>query len=66
MSNNLECKKAYELATSETAMLKVIEQWKFYWMNSEPDYFERAFGIDANMQDDLAKRLKNYLNEVSK
>jgi hypothetical protein len=47
---------------SEDEILEVIRQWKHFWMNqtqnSEADqqnYFNRAFGIDANMSHHLAK-----------
>ena len=49
---------------TECELVKVIEVWKHAWMNvkgtDEADasnYFERAFGIDANMKYDLARRL---------
>lgn len=41
---------------TQVQYLKVIEEWKHAWMH-ESDYFERAFGIDANMKHDLARRL---------
>ena len=41
---------------TERELVKVIEAWKHAWMD-EPDYFDRAFGIDANMKYDLARRL---------
>lgn len=44
--------------------LELVREWKFFWMdqkqNSQADYenyHRRAFGIDANMQHDLAVRL---------
>lgn len=44
------------------AVLKIIQEWKYFWMNqsqnSEEDfknYFDRAFGIDSNMMHHLAK-----------
>ena len=49
---------------TEAEFVKIIEEWKHAWMNvtgtDEADasnYFERAFGIDANMKYDLARRL---------
>lgn len=48
----------------EDAALEVIKEWKHTWMNqrqnSEADfqnYFDRAFGVDANMQHSLAKKI---------
>lgn len=50
---------------TEAALVKVIEEWKFGWMNvtgtNEEDaarYRRRAFGIDANMIYGLARRLQ--------
>jgi hypothetical protein len=38
--------------------LKIIHQWKAFWMNERDNkYDQRAFGIDANMKHDLARRL---------
>lgn len=52
-------------ANSEVLFLRVIHEWEAFWMNqkqnSEEDfknYFRRAFNVDANMQHDLARRLK--------
>lgn len=48
----------------EARFLTAITDWKHHWMNqtqnSEEDrknYFNRAFGVDANMKHDLARRL---------
>ena len=59
---------------SEEKILKIIFEWKCAWMNqdqnSEADrlnYFDRAFGIDSNMQHSLAKRLhESFLEEKRK
>lgn len=49
---------------SEDRTLEIIREWKHFWMNqtqnSEEDrknYFDRAFGVDANMMHDLANRI---------
>lgn len=55
--------KQLEMFTEDN-IRKVILDWKHYWMNqtqnSKEDYdnyFKRAFGIDANMQCDLARKI---------
>lgn len=70
-----EC--ALELAAltpkfDEEFFLKIVEEWKHYWMdqtqNSEADrenYFSRAFGVDANMKHDLARRLAKKVSSPS-
>ncbi len=54
---------------SEEAIVKVITEWKFAWMNvkgtdeaDRKNYFDRAFGIDANMKYGLARRIGIMLN----
>lgn len=51
---------------TEAELIKVIEGWKHFWMNQikntgdqadHDNYFRRAFGVDANMKYNLAKRL---------
>lgn len=44
--------------------LKVVQEWKHFWMNQNQNskedhrnYFNRAFGIDANMAHHLADKL---------
>jgi len=56
-------KKQLEMFTEDNVR-KVILEWKHTWMNqhanSQEDhenYFRRAFGIDANMQYDLARKI---------
>lgn len=53
---------------TEEKMLEVVRKWKHFWMNqkqnSEADYknyFERAFGIDANMTHHLAKMITDEM-----
>ena len=50
-------------------LLKIIREWKFGWMNqrqnSQADYenyFNRAFGVDANMIHSLAKQIVDKFN----
>ncbi|WP_413581079.1 hypothetical protein [Bdellovibrio sp. HCB288] len=56
---------------TEDNIAKIIMEWKSFWMNqtqnSEEDrknYFNRAFGVDANMKYDLARRIA-ALNQIS-
>lgn len=48
---------------TEEELVKIIEDWKFFWMDqkfSEEDrknYFNRSAGIDANMIYSLARRI---------
>lgn len=41
---------------TEDEAYKVVTRWKFSWMNQD-GYFDRAFGVDANMLYDLVDRL---------
>jgi hypothetical protein len=59
--------------TKKEKILEVAREWKHFWMNqrqnSEEDYqnyFNRAFGIDANMIHDLADRITKSFEEASK
>lgn len=36
---------------------KVIQDWKFHWMNREEGYFQRALAVDANMMHHLCHLL---------
>lgn len=53
--------------------LKIIRDWKHSWMNQYQNddadfenYFQRAFGIDANMVHSLAHRLEKAIKERGK
>lgn len=53
------------------SIVKIIEKWKSFWMNqtqnSEEDrqnYFNRAFGIDANMKYHLADLLWKEIEPI--
>lgn len=62
--------KTVRMVLVEEKFLGVIEKWQRSWMNvtgtdeaDRKNYFDRAFGIDANMRYDLASRLvasKNF------
>lgn len=41
---------------TEEQLLKIIFDWQMFWMKQD-GYMDRAFGIDANMRYNLAKRL---------
>jgi len=59
---------------TEESFVEVIWQWKHSWMDvkgtderDRKNYSERAFGVDANMQYDLARRLlRHFGKEVRK
>ncbi len=58
---------AKALEIDEESIVKVIEEWKHGWMNvagtdeaDRKNYFNRAFGIDANMKYGLARLLINH------
>lgn len=58
-------------AFTEHEILEVVREWKHFWMNQtqngEADYknyFNRAFGIDANMSHHLAKML--YKKQIAR
>lgn len=51
-------------ALREESILQVVRKWKRAWMNQtkngqadHENYFNRAFGVDANMQHSLAKMI---------
>lgn len=53
----------------EDFYVKVIEKWKDFWMNQKQhneddrqNYFNRAFGIDANMKYHLANLLREAVS----
>lgn len=39
----------------------LVEKWKHDWMRQPDGYFDRAFGIDANMKHDLAERIAKHI-----
>lgn len=43
---------------------EIIFKWKHHWRENEPGYEERAFGIDANMKVDLARRLARAVQDI--
>lgn len=61
-------KKLSDAIPSKEMLLDVIQGWQFAWMDvkgtdeqDRKNYFNRAFGIDANMRHDLAKRLREAM-----
>lgn len=61
-------KKLSDAVPSEDKLLGVIESWQFAWMDvkgtdeqDRKNYFKRAFGVDANMRHDLARRLRGEM-----
>ena len=59
---------AIDEALSEENLAEIIHKWKHFWMNqtqnSEEDrknYFDRAFGIDANMKYHLVSKIRDAL-----
>ena len=56
---------------NEEFIRNIITEWKHSWMNvkgtdkrDRQNYFEKAFGVDANMQYDLSRRIINALGAV--
>jgi hypothetical protein len=49
-----------EAAYPKQPYLKIISGWQHHWLIHEPGYSKRAFGIDANMRHDLARRLVEH------
>lgn len=57
-------KKQVDETFVEERLVDIISQWKHAWMNvrgtderDQMNYYTRAFGVDANMKYDLARRL---------
>lgn len=57
----------------EEQIVDIIIDWKHFWMNQhqnsvedQQNYFKRAFGIDANMQYSLAKKLLPLFDALQK
>jgi hypothetical protein len=48
---------------SHNDLLKTIREWKHHWLQKEPGYEERAFGLDSNMMHHLATLLAKQLGE---
>lgn len=59
-------------ALNERWLVERITEWKHAWMDvkgtderDRNNYFNRAFGVDANMKYDLARRILDALQEDS-
>lgn len=63
----VEAEKKIKIKSAHDIVLKIVEDWQFFWMNQTLDeedtkrYRERACGIDANMRHNLAERITKGL-----
>lgn len=68
-----ELSKGGELKIDSEFFIKVVENWRSFWMNQKANtgcqkdhenYFSRAFGIDANMKYHLASKMHDAVLPV--
>lgn len=65
----LEIAKSAKESFHKELPLKVVDEWKAFWMNQKQNnekdyqnYWRRAFGIDANMSHHLANKIEKNFN----
>ncbi len=56
----------------KSSVRDLIEKWKYYWMNQKQNskedyhnYFQRAFGVDANMMAHLEKLIEAEISKLT-